>query len=151
MKKLFIILIISILANSCQKNSPSNCPDTDKDCSTIRCLIYNYNFDFRVVDKNTGADLVFGSSPRYTESDIMLYQDAGLTIPISLTTDAGQQVFKTGQAVYEMYLSVARTTTYKINVDFRKVDCCLSRVKDLSVNGQTICTCCADAIEIPIL
>ncbi|HMU45441.1 MAG TPA: hypothetical protein PKC72_03685 [Chitinophagaceae bacterium] len=151
MKKLFYLLVISFLVNSCDKKTPSNCPEPELDCTTVRCLIYNYNFDFRIVDKNTGADLVFGTSPRYTESDVALFLDAAQTIPVSLTSDAGQKIFSTSQANEVMYLVIAGTTSYKITVDFKKVNCCLSRVKNLSVNGKTVCTCCADAIEVPVL
>jgi len=150
MKKLFYLLLISLLVNSCEKKSTPNCPDTEEDCTTIRCLITNYAFNFRVIDKNTGTDLVFGPSPRYNVADIALYQDATHTIPISLTTDAGKKIFTALQATSEMHLVIANTTSYKLNVDFRKLECCLYQVKNLSVNGQSICTCCADAIEVPV-
>jgi hypothetical protein len=151
MKPIFFILILSVLTVSCGKNdTTASCPDAHPDCSGINCLLNNKYFDFRIIDKNTGADLVFGQTPRYTIGDIALYADIGRTQPIGTIADSGAKLFKADLAMTEMYLVIAGTTTYKITAAYRVIDCCSSRVKDLSVNGQSLCTCCADAIQIPV-
>lgn len=150
MKKILFLLSISVLAVCCKKSNNTQCGEPELDCTYIRCLLYNYYFDFRLVDKTTGADLVFRESPRYTVNDIVLYADAGKTQTVPLTIDNGQQIFSTNQATEVMYLEIAGNKTYKINVDFRSLDCCAVRVKNLTVNGQPICTCCTDQIEVPV-
>ena len=150
MKKLFGIFIFALLFVACKKSNNASCPDTDEDCSGVACLIHNYYFYFRLIDKTSGEDLVFGSHPRYTAADVSLFSDADRNFPIPIIEDAGHQYFKVSVAQPEMYLVIAGSGVYKLNVDFKLVDCCTSRVKNLSIDGRTICTCCSNAIELPV-
>ena len=150
MKTVVLLLVLSFLSFSCEKTASTGCPEPQLDCSNVRCLVYNYFFDFRVVDEVTGADLVFGANPPYSTGDIRLFRDAAQTIPITLTADMTAGLFRTSFAEEEMYLVIDGRGVYKINADFRRLDCCTFRLKDLQVNGQEICTCCADAVEIPV-
>lgn len=146
---LFFTLIISALSFGCDKNDKQDaCPDPQLDCSTIVCLLNNNLFDFKVVDRNTGADLVGGPSPKYNSSDIALYADIAATQSIPLTYDGS--LFKTNLAQSDMYLVVDGSASYKVKATFRKIDCCTSRVRKLHVNNVELCTCCADAVSIPV-
>lgn len=42
----------------------------------------------------------------------------------------------------------AAATVDKLQMDFIGVDCCSARVKTLSLNGQPVCTSCANIINI---
>jgi len=150
MKKFIIILITSCLGLACKKNNSNTCPEPTLDCSGVSCFLYNYNFEFRIVDENTGADLVFGSNPRYNTSDIKLYNDASQSSEISLTADNTAGVFRTQLASQEMYLVIAGTDIYKLDASFKAVDCCSSKIKDLSMGTTNICTCCGDVIAVPV-
>lgn len=150
MKKILIILITSCLGLACKKNNSGGCPEPALNCTGINCLLYNYIFDFRITDKNTGTDLVFGSNPRYTTSDVKLYNDAAQSSEIPLTIDNTAGVFKTQLAAQEMYLVVAGTDIYKLDATFKAVDCCSSKIKDLTMGTTNICTCCGDVIAIPV-
>lgn len=142
------LLIVSLLFLGCKKNKNTACPEPSLDCTGVSCLLTNYNFNFRLVDKTTGADLVFGSSPRYAISDIQLYSDKTYSQSIPLSADNTQKLFKTGFAMEKMFLVIAGTTAYTLSADFKPVTCCSLTVKNLDVNGQEVCTCCGDAIEI---
>jgi hypothetical protein len=52
------------------------------------------NFDFRLIDKATGTDLVFGTNPKYTANDIKLYYDVGRTIPIQFQLDNNSKTLR---------------------------------------------------------
>lgn len=151
MKTRLFALVLSVLSFSCDKDDKNNtCPEPQPDCTGIVCILQNYNFDFRVVDKNSGADLVWGPNPRYIESDIALFADQAGTQPIPFSADAAERVFRTGFAEPEMYLIIAGTDIYKLGAEFRVESCCNSRVKNLDVNGQELCSCCGNGIEIPV-
>ncbi len=152
-----LTLIFTLLFYSCEKSATEettltsqSCKEPELDCTNIKCFAYYTYFDFRLVDKTTGADLVFGSDPRYSASDIQLFADPALTSRIALTADNAQKLFRVQFAQSEMYLVVKSTQLYKMNAEFRAIDCCSGRVKTLSVNSQAVCTCCGDAIQIGI-
>ncbi|HEX7902526.1 MAG TPA: hypothetical protein VF487_01515 [Chitinophagaceae bacterium] len=150
MKSFISVVIISMLAFSCKKLKVNNCTEPELDCSHISCFIYNSYFQFNVVDKTTGIDLVFGNNPRYATADIKLYRDAAHVYAIPLAVDNIQKHFTTSFAAAEMYLVVAGGTTYKLNVAFKGIDCCAGRVKSLQVNNELICTCCPDVISVSV-
>lgn len=150
MKKLSLVLSLSILLLGCKKENTTSCPDPVLNCAGVSCLLTYYYFDFRLIDKDTSEDLIFGPSPRYSVSDIELFADAAKTVSIPITADNAQKLFKVQEAQPEMYLVVAGTTSYKISVDFKKIDCCSYRVKNLKIDNQSLCVCCTDAIELKI-
>jgi hypothetical protein len=150
MKKLFILLIIPVMTICCKKANNSECPEPKLSCDGIMCITHNFNFDFRIVDKTSGADLVFGPSPRYATSDIKLYYEAAMTNPIPLFADGTAKSFRSSMAKGEMYLSIAGGTPLKLNAEFKGVSCCASQVKSLKVAGESVCTCCNDVIHIGV-
>ncbi len=150
MKTIFLLLVLSVLSFGCDKNDKNTaCPEPQLDCSTTVCLLHNNLLDFRIVDKTTGADLVAGPSPKYSASDVTLYYDAAATMPAPLTYDGS--LFRTNLAREEMFLLITGSATYKLKATFRKIECCTSRVKDFWVGNVELCTCCADAIAIPVI
>lgn len=150
MKNFILLFLASVTLLGCKKKSTSNCPEPDLNCGGISCLVYNYHFDFRLVDKTSGADLVFGTSPRYNASDIKLFSDAAKQIPVPVNVDNVNKLFVVTKAKTEMYLEVAVANTYKIIANFKKVDCCSERIKDLNMDNQSVCVCCNDAIELKV-
>ncbi len=151
MKKILVYsLVISLLFTGCKKSKNTACTEPSLDCTGVSCLLTNYNFNFRVVDKATGADLVFGTNPRYNTADIKLYSDKALTQPIPISIDNAQKLFTTSFAREKMFLAIAGTTTYDLSADFKQIDCCTFTIKNLTENGQQVCTCCGDAIEVKI-
>lgn len=148
MRIILVLLIFCLLSLSCHKSQ--NCEEPNMDCSTVRCFALIINFDFRLVDKNTGTDLVFGTNPRYTIHDIRLFSDAALSATIPLTVDSTKKIFQTSFASSEMWLEINGANVYKLNADFITVTCCSQKVKNLSLDGRMICTCCSDAIDVPV-
>lgn len=148
MRSLLLSLLISLLIFSCKKANQSE--DSKKDCSTIRCIAFLSHFEFRLVDKTNGNDLVFGTNPRYLASDIKLYYDAARTFPILVTIDNTGKKFITMFSKEEMYLEVKGVDVYKLTAEFRGVNCCSNRVKTLWIDGLMTCSCCVDAISVPV-
>ena len=149
MRILLITFLISTLFLSCDKSE--DCDDIKEDCSTIRCIAFWAYFDFKLVDKLTGIDLISGSNPRYVLNDIKLYFDAAKTAAIPYTFDAAKKSIHLMTAREEMYLELKGVTVYKLQVEFRSTSCCSVIVKTLTLDGQAICTCCKEVIEIPII
>ena len=153
MKYVFLTAIISvfILSSSCKKSKTETgpCSEPKLDCSLILCIAGWNNFDFKLTDKTSGADLVFGSSPRYTTSEIKLFADAARTVEIGITADMANKKFQCMTARNEIYLEV-KGTVYTLNATFRKIDCCVSRVKSISVKGTLVCDCCPDIVNVPM-
>jgi hypothetical protein len=150
MRTTIILALLIISFFSCSKSDSKNCDGPELDCSSVRCLMHGFNFDFRLTEKSTGTDLVFGSTPRYTINDIELYADLFRTTPLPLTFDHSNKIIQTVMAKDEMYLVIKNTDVYKLTAEFRTETCCASRVKSLSVNGQLVCSCCTDAISFSV-
>lgn len=151
MRHLLIILLFCTINITCKKNSTtSSCDDADVNCTGVTCLIQQYLFDFRIIDKISGNDLVFGPSPRYTAGDVKLYADAALTNEIQITADVSGKSFHSFQSKPQMYLVIASASTYILNADFKKIDCCTDRIKNLKSDGLVVCTCCDDIVSIMV-
>jgi len=149
MRIVLILLVFVSLVFSCKK-SKDQCDEPNLDCSTIRCIAHWDNFDFRLMDKATGIDLVFGTNPKYTANDIKLYADVGRTLLIQFQLDNNSKTILVKTAKQEMYLEIKGTDVYKLTTEFRAETCCSGRVKTLWQDGQMVCTCCSDAISLSI-
>ena len=149
MRIVLILLAFVSLVFSCNK-SRNQCVGADLDCSTIRCIAYWEYFTFRLIDKTTGADLVFGANPTYTANDIKLYPDVGRTYSIHFDLDNNKKSILVMSARQEMYLEIKGTDIYKLTVEFREESCCSSRVRTLWQDGQMVCSCCPDVISLSI-
>lgn len=141
------ILIVFIL--SCNKQS-KNCEGPNLDCSTIRCVAFLSYFEFKLTDKSTGQDLIFGSNPRYTAADVKLYADIGRARSLMLNFDSNKKLIQTMMAEDEMYLEIKGTDVYKLTTTFKSNDCCSNRVGVLWQDGQKVCSCCPDAITVAV-
>ena len=149
MRTALILLIFVFPAFSCKK-SKNQCDESNIDCSAIQCVTHFNYFSFKLRDKTTGADLVFGTSPRYTASDIKLYYDVGRIYSMELQLDNNNKTILSHTARHEMYLEIKGTDVYKLTTEFRTETCCSSRVKALWQDGQMVCSCCTDAISLSI-
>ena len=152
MKSYLIALLwtVFLFSASCKKSVKSNCDGPELNCTVIRCVISWSYMDFKLVDKTTGADLIFGANPRYTQADVKIFYDAARTIPLNFTIDNAGKKFSTGFTRNEMYLEIKGTTVYKMNAEFKAVGCCSNRVKSMMINSKSVCTCCGDVIAIPV-
>ena len=148
MRVVFVAIFSTLLFSACKKTK--NCEGPDLDCSAIQCIVYWSYFDFRLIDKVTGEDLVFSVNPRYSNNDIKLFADAARSVPIQYTIDNSRKILQTMNAKEEMYLEIKGTDVYKLTADFKVIDCCSNTVKDLWLDGQMICSCCTGAISLTI-
>ena len=143
-----VVFCSVLLFSSCRK--AKNCEEPRLDCQAILCIVYWSYFDFRLIDKVTGEDLVFSTNPRYAGNDIKLFSDAARTVPIQYTMDNSRKIIQVMKANGEMYLEIKGTDVYKLTADFRSIDCCSNTVKDLWLDGQMICSCCTGAASLSI-
>lgn len=153
MKYVFLTAVISVIilsSSSCKKPKAVNCPEPELNCSAILCIAHWDYFDFKLTDKVSGEDLVFGSNPRYTVSDVKLFLDATLTMPVGITANMANKKFQCMSARGEMYLEIKGTIVYKLNAGFKALDCCSSIVKSLVVNSILVCDCCSGIINVPV-
>lgn len=148
MRATLIAVIFVALVISCRKSG--NCDELHLDCSSRECVAYWEYFTFRLIDKATGADLVFGTNPKYTANDIKLYPDVGRAFPIHFDLDHNNRTILVMSARQEMYLEIKGADIYKLTAQFREESCCNSRVRTLWQDGQMICSCCPDAISLSI-
>ena len=150
MRLVFIILVFAAFTISCKKSETRNCEGPDFNCSSIQCIAYWFNFHFKLVDKTTGNDLVFGANPRYTSADIRIFFDVARTQPLYLFTDNTKKEFLLKTARKEMYLEIKGTDIYKLTAEFRGESCCSGIVKNLWLDGQQVCSCCAEVIQLAV-
>ena len=148
MKKLILILSVSFLFLTCNKKSV--CDEPNLDCSSIRCIAHFDYFEFRLMDKTTGKDLVFSNDPKYDISEIKLFADVNRTIPLTLTADINKSSLISSDAKTLMYLEIKGTDVYRMDATFGKKDCCSDQVKTLRMNDQSVCTCCDPVISLKI-
>ena len=148
MRVVRVVIFSILLFTSCRK--AKTCEEPRLDCQGIQCIVYWYYFDFRLIDKVSGEDLVFSTNPRYSGNDIKLFSDVARTVPIQYTIDNSRKILQVAKANGEMYLEITGTDVYKLTASFRSIDCCSNTVKDLWSDGQMICSCCTAAASLPI-
>ena len=146
----FIFVICALMAfASCKK--PANSPCQEGKCdSNIECVAFWYRFEFRLIDKSTGEDLVFGNNPRYNINDIKLFLDAARIYPMYLFADSSAKKMLVMAARPQMYLQIKGTDVYQLTAEFRGESCCSARVKNLWQDGEMVCTCCNDIIPLAV-
>jgi hypothetical protein len=133
-------------------------PSLDEECKGISCFIYYRNLAFRLVNRETGDDLLFGPHASIPPDSVELFADEQLHNRLFkrvVTDTAAGNTYLLNPLIPEVaYLRIARpgaaVTVDKLQMDFIGVDCCSARVKTLSLNGQPVCTSCANIINIPI-
>lgn len=152
MRIVLVMMVFAAVGFSCKKSKTNNdCDRLAPDCSLFECIAHWDNFNFKLIDKTTGQDLVFGPNPRYTVSDVKIYFDAARVHPMQyLRADSANKKFNVMTGRKEMYLEVKGTDVYKLTAEFRFESCCTSIVKNLWQDGSPICTCCADVIQLPV-
>jgi len=143
------ILVVMALA-SCKKPANSNCQEEPKCDGSIQCIAHWDFFEFRLTDKNTGENLVFGNNPRYQASDIKLFLDAARTYPLNLYFNNSAGKIMAIAAKPKMYLEIKGTDVYQLTAEFRGEDCCAARVKNLWQDGNMICACCDSVISLSV-
>ncbi|MGH2553890.1 MAG: hypothetical protein ACRDEB_09240, partial [Chitinophagaceae bacterium] len=62
MRVVFVVIFSSLLFSSCRK--AKTCEGPNLDCKAILCIAYWSYFEFRLIDKASGEDLVFSANPR---------------------------------------------------------------------------------------
>ncbi len=143
MRIVLIMLVLIAVCSSCKKSK-----DAGSGCANLGCS-YSEIFAFRLVDKTTGADVMFGSNPPYTPNDIKLFYDAGRTTPLQFFADSTGKFIIT-HIEKDMYLEIKGTDIYKLSVTGLSVTCCGKIIKEMWQDEKLLCSSCAYVISVPI-
>ncbi|MBL7743559.1 MAG: hypothetical protein JNN00_08825 [Chitinophagaceae bacterium] len=144
------LLLFLLFFISCHKPRVTACNEPEPDCSHIVCVAHWDYFNFKLTDKVTGKDLLFGTNPRYTTGEVRIFSDAARTSPINFFTDTVNKKLVCMNARGVMYLEIAGNAVYKLTAEFKSAGCCSARIKFLQVDNSIICTCCSDVIAVPV-
>ncbi len=148
-KRFFLVVIIAgVLFSSCKKKINS-CGELTTNCSDIQCLLFNSVFVFRITDKLTGEELLFGPTARYSITDIKLYTNSTQTFVVPLAIDSTNKKLICNVASEQMYLWV-KNKMYTLQASYKSNGCCSRTVKDLSIDNKELCVCCNDVINLPV-
>jgi hypothetical protein len=141
MKHLLIICSLLSLFVSCKKKAEESYQcKTDLVCPAVVCVAYWSNLHFTVVDKTTGADLLFGANATLTAADIKLYrkQNSPYTeVPVLVDND--KKRLYTLQAADTMALQIKNGSLQFLLVKkFCADECCARTAVEVRQEGRLL-------------
>lgn len=141
MKHLLIIISVLSLFVSCTKKSEQGYQcKTDLICPAIVCVAYWSNMHFTIVDKATGADLLFGANLTLTAADIKLYkkQNSPYT-EVPLLVDNNKKRLYTLQAADTMALQIKNgSLQFLVVKKFCADECCARTALEVRHEGKLL-------------
>jgi hypothetical protein len=149
--KILLPLALTVILFSCKKNNNEiytcNPPPL---CNDINCIAFLSNFSFTIVDKTTGADLIFGSNPTLTPADVKLFFNSASQYVISKYTDSTKKAFSTIFARDTMSLQIKNEPLKLITVKlFCLKDCCSREAVEIIYDGNLLVADDKNLIRIP--
>lgn len=141
MKHLLIILAFISLFISCTKKSEQGYQcKTDLVCPAVVCVAYWSNLHFTIVDKATGADLLFGTNATLTAADIKLYrkQNSPYT-EVPVIVDNNKKRLYTLQATDTMALQIKNgSLQFLVVKKFCADECCARTAVEVRQEGKLL-------------
>ena len=138
--KNILLILFAALFFSCKKNKDVayNCPNNLK-CGNIQCIAFWSNFNFTIIDKATGNDLIFGNNPSIPTSDIKLFYKANTQNEISKITDVASKSLRIITARDTMALQIKNEPLKTITVKlFCPKDCCSQTAVEIIYDGEML-------------
>ncbi len=138
----FSLSVFCLLFFSCEKQ-PENrydCgPSSASVCPDILCIAYWSYFNFSIVDKTTGADLVFGSNPTLSPADIKLFVKTNSPYrQINLIADSSTNTMFAMTAADTMAIQIKSEPLQYIVVKTYCGACCSRSAVELVYEGQLL-------------
>ena len=156
MRKIILYVSFFILLNSCKKSFENNaaCGPPPVSCGYCDFGETDY-FSFTLIDKISGADLIFSSNPSIAISEVKLFYN---TVPMShqipFQVDSTNKLLKS----YKSSTFISRDTLWlKIKNDIHKKivvrtfcsqKCCSSNITEILYDGNTYIAGIDDLIKI---
>lgn len=147
---------LAILLYSCKKNVEStvDCGPAPANCGYCDFGTMDY-FSFTLVDKTTGNDLIFGSNPSISISEIKLfYNTVPLSYQIPFDIDSTNKLLKSYKSATfisrdTMWMQIKNDPIKKILVSTNcsKI-CCSSSITEIMYDGNTYVAGINDLIKI---
>ncbi|MFT3846160.1 MAG: hypothetical protein QM725_13980 [Lacibacter sp.] len=136
---LFSVVLLSMLIFSCQKQEENKFDCGATPACNVQCIAFWSYFNFSIVDKNTGEDLLFGNNPTLTPSDIKLFVKSNSPYrQIVVLADSSTKILRTYGANDTMALQVKNEPLQYIVVKNFCGDCCSRTVVEMVHEGQLL-------------
>lgn len=136
---LISILGFTFLLFSCQKQDENKFDCGQTPACAYECIAFWSYFNFTIVDKNTGQDLLFGSNPTLLPSDIKLFvKNNSPYSQINLYADSTLKVLRAFSVNDTMALQVKNEALQYIVVKNYCSDCCGRTAVDIFHEGQVL-------------
>jgi hypothetical protein len=129
------------------------------ECDKSGCVRPPHPFQFRIIDRHTGEDLVFGKNPVYHEDSIRLfyYEDGAWTdlvlrtdsrdVEISYFTNQTLPYISAASYIKDYYLRLSYEDTDTLLLDVRMIDfecCTVFEWRESYYNGRKLRTSTED-------
>lgn len=102
-------------------------------------MAFHSNFSLRLVDKNTGNNLLFGANPLLTSGDIKFYYNAATQFPINMYVDTVNECVKLSAAKEIMGLQLKNDPVKSINIKtFCEDGCCSRTAVEITYDGELL-------------
>ncbi len=108
-------------------------------CGDIQCITSTTNINFRLVDKNTGNNLLFGVNPVLTINDVKLYSNSTTQFQINKYADTLSQSLQVMYASEMMNLQVKNEPLKQISIKtFCDYGCCSRTAVEIMYDGELL-------------
>jgi hypothetical protein len=135
---LLLAFIVTLISCKKHKNDTFAC-DTSLLCNNVNCITFLSNFSFTIVDKTTGADLIFGSNPTLTPADVKLFFNSNPQYGIQKYTDSTKKAFSIISASDTMSLQIKNEPLKLITVKaFCSKGCCSRDAVEIIYDGDLL-------------
>jgi hypothetical protein len=138
--KILLPLALIFILFSCKKhkNDTYTC-GTSLLCNNVNCVAFLSNFSFTIVDKTTGADLIFGSNQTLTPADVKLFFNSNSQYGIQKYTDSTKKAFSIIFASDTMSLQIKNEPLKLIIIKtFCSKGCCSRDAVEIIYDGSLL-------------
>ena len=107
-------------------------------CPAVVCVAFWSNFNFTIVDGQTGADLIYGSNPTLTAADIKLYIKSNSPYTqVQLINDVDKKQLRTMSAADTMAIQIKdEPLQYILVKNFCANECCSRTAVEIVHEGN---------------
>lgn len=138
--KILLSVAIIVLFFSCKKNKDAGYKcSMSVFCGDVYCITSYNNFNFRLVDKNTGNNLLFGATPILNTNDVKLYTNNNTQFQINKYADTLSQSLQVMYASEMMSLQIKNEPLKQISIKtFCDYACCSKIAVEIIYDGQLL-------------
>ncbi|MBY0479298.1 MAG: hypothetical protein K2Q24_16740 [Chitinophagaceae bacterium] len=141
MNRIFFLLLTALFFFSCNRRDEPigyHCTGAPPACAAVMCIAFWTNFNFTLIDAQTGNDLLFGSNPSLSVADIKLFVKTNSPYrEVKLWADSNNNRLYSMTASDTMALQIKNEPLkYLLVKKFCSTDCCSRTVVEMQYEGQ---------------